>query len=662
VISDAFWRRHFAADPSVLGQILRLSNGSWQIIGVMPAGFTYPLGRVQVDLWVPYVMSRTEIARGPVNRGNLYVRVIARLRPEVSVDLARARMEQLMADLGREQPAWFAKVAVVVRPLKDAVVGTTVKSWLLMLLAAVGCVFAIVLVNVTNLFLTRATTRQREISVRVALGATRWQIARALLVESLLVALSGAALGVALAYWMVDLIKWSLPPGLPRAEMIAVDVRVLAAAVGAAVGAGVVFALAPTFAGSRMNLMDPLRDGGRVGSSFHGRRLRAGLVVAEVSLAVVLLVGAGLFMRSFARFMRVDVGLEYRGVVSVGVYPPIDTSSPERRLADSARAASALTEIAAAVRTLPGVDAVSAFDGGLPLADVQYVQRIIVPGRPKGDQDGIDIRRITPEYLDTMGLPLRRGRHFTEADNAVTSAPVVLLNDVAAARYLGDRDPLGAVVDIEGARTVVGIVGNTRSGGPETPPEPEAYIPLAQGGIRSAYLMIRTEADSLSLRSDVTSIVARVAPDARIGDFQLLTDIFDVLVAQRRFNMVLLGLFGLLAIAIASVGVYGVLTHLVQQQTQEIGIRLALGAEPRVVLGMILKGSMTLVGGGIAIGISTAWALSRVAAAFLFEIGPRDPVVLASVVALVAVIGLAASIMPARRAARVDPLTSLRAG
>jgi putative ABC transport system permease protein len=660
VISDAFWRAQFGADPAIVGRTLRLTNGVWEIVGVMPPGFTYPVAMPSRDLWVPYVIPANERIRGNTNDWNL--QVVARLNPGVTVDQARGRMDQIMRRLAIQYPTWFANVGLVIPTLKESIVGSALRSWLLMLLGAVACVLLMASVNVANLMLARATVRSREVGIRAALGATRWQLARGLLVESLILALAGTALGVVMAYWGVEVLRTFLPAGIPRADLIAVNVRVLEAATLAAVGTGVACGLMPALQGSRANLVGTLREGGRSGTATLGRqRLRAALVIAEVSLAMVLLVGAGLFMASFARLMRIDIGLDYHQVFTVGVYPHVDTASKTQRPLDMARAALVLTEMAERVRAIPGVEAASGFDGGLPLSGTEFGWILKLPGAEASMANQIVVYRITPEYPKTLRVPLLRGRLFTDAENRTDGAPVVLLNDVAVARYLGGREALGTTVDVMGNRTVVGIVGGTRTGGPETQVRPEAYLPLAQGGIRSGALMIRTHRDPSSLVAPITAIVSDLAPDARIGAFQTLDGLFSNLAAERQFNMLLVGLFGVLAIALAAVGIYGVVAYLVEQRTQEIGVRMALGARPSRILQMVLGRSVLVVGIGVALGLAAAWSLARFVAAFLFQVRPHDLVVYALVTSLLVLIGLLAAYVPARRAAKVDPLVALRA-
>jgi putative ABC transport system permease protein len=661
VISDALWRAQFGADPGIAGTLVRFSTGTWEIIGVMPAGFSYPVGVPQRDLWVPYVMTADERTRGPVNRNNAYLQAVARLKPGVTIAQARARMAEINAAMTAENPAWFKNVGVIVPTLQEAVVGSALRSWMLMVLGAVACVLLMAVANVANLQLARATVRAREIGVRAALGATRARIIRSLLVESVLLSLIGAALGVALAYWGVGAITRLLPPGLPRAAMIAVNARVLVTAVLIGMTTGVAAGLVPAAQGSRVDLLASLREGGRSGTASAGRhRARTALLIAEVSAAAVLLVGAGLFVSSFIRVMRIDVGLDHRGLVAVGIHPQLDGPANKPSQDSLNRAARELTEIADRARVLPGVQDASILDGGLPLSETEFVRAISVPGREPGADDRIDVYRITPEYPKTAGVSLRRGRLFGDADNRPTAAPVVLLNEVAAAKYLGDRDALGATVDIDGLYTVVGIVAGTRTDGPETEVRTEAYVPIAKSGADAGFLMFRTQADPGTFVTQLRAIVSDVAPDARVGAPQSLDALFSGLVARRRFNMALVGLFGVLAIAIATVGIYGVVSYLVEQRSREIGVRLALGAVPGKILQMILWQFSRVVGIGVAIGLLGAWMLSSLTRSFLFRVEPHDPLVFGGAAALLLLVGVIGSFVPARRAAGIEPVSTLR--
>jgi putative ABC transport system permease protein len=670
VLSDAFWHEQFAADPDIVGRPLRLSNGVWEIVGVMPPGFTYPLGTAPIDLWVPYVMAPREDLRLPTH--NSYVGVIARLKPDVTLGQARRRMTQLLASMSTQDPGWFKGRGVEVLTLKEATVGSAVELWMLLLLGAVGSVLLIACVNLANLLLARSTVRARDLGIRAALGASRWQLARGLLIESLLLSSLGTCLGVAFAYIGVEGLRASLPPGLFRGDLIAVNLRVLTASVCAAVATGLVMGVAPALNGSRGRVTGALREGGRGGTpSVARQRVRTALVVAELTLAVPLIVGAGLFVVSFARLMQIDVGVDYHHVLTQAVtphlMPPVaprqapDLAADQPIPPDRARAAADLAEMADRVRALPGVVSAAALEVGVPLLGVEFRTNITVPGRVVEESEGIRVFHVTRDYPTTMRIPLLRGRWFTSSEDRANGAPVVLLNDLAVRRFLADRDPLGTTVGIQGNRTVVGIVGATRIGGPEGDLHPEAYIPMAQVGVRSGYLVFRTDELPSALAAPIAGIVSQVAADAKVGTLQALDDVFAQLVAERRLSMWLFGLFGLLAVAIASVGIYGVVAYLVEQRTREIGVRLALGATPARILRLVMGRSAIVIAVGVSLGAGATWALARFVAAFLFRVPAHDVGIYLSLSGLLVAIGLLASVIPARRAARVDPLEALRA-
>jgi putative ABC transport system permease protein len=666
VISDAFWRRRFGADPTIVGRMLRLDNGEWQIEGVMPAEFADPFGGgfrdvlgSSVDMWVPYVVPAAERIRG--NDHNSYLKVIARLKPGVTVSRAQARMAQISAGLMSMYPSWYSYGGhAMVYPLANWTIGSAVKSWMLMLLGAAGCVLLIACVNVANLLLARATSRSHEIGIRAALGADRWRLARGLLVESVLLSAAGTGLATLVAYWLVGLLRAGLPPGVPRAAMIAVNGRVLWAAVAAAGTTGIGFGLFPAFAVSGPSVMGGLRASGpRTGTASPTRqRLRSVLVVGEVALAVALVVGAGLFSASFVHLMSVDIGIDYHGVLTASVVPTTSGATPQQR---SAAGIQQMEDVVRRVGALPGVTAAGALAGALPFSGNVSRVSVEVPGRGefKGD-DGPDRYFVTAGYLHALRLPLIRGRLFTETDDRAEGELLVLLNQTAARRYFGDTDPLGQAVEMSGQRRVLGIVGDMRPLGPETPTRPEAYAPLTQGDRAFGWIVIRSAGDPASLTAAVKAIVAGVMPHRVVPAPVLLENLFAPLVAQRRFNMLLVGLFGLLAMAIAVAGLYGVMSYLVAQRTQEIGVRIALGAAPGRVVGMMLKRALGLLATGLALGLGLAWEGASVVRSFLFEVSPHNASVYTGVTVLLLLAGLGAAYFPARRAAGVDPLVALR--
>ena len=545
--------------------------------------------------------------------------------------------------------------------LHELMVGR-VRNWMLMLLGSVTLLLAIACANVANLMLARATVRGREMGLRAALGATRWRLTRALLVEGILLSLAAAALGVLLSVWGVRVIRAWMPDGIPRVADIAVDLRVLAAAIVASVLTGVVFGLVPALQGARPDLAKALQSGSRSATSSAGaRRLRGALVVIEVALAVVLVVGAGLFTASFVKVTRIDPGFDYRGIFALGVGVRVD----QARFQDAVRRGRPYAHrMIEAVRAVPGVGQVEAVSGGLPLSGGRVSLSVSVPGRaPLERHDAeIDTRVVTPGYLQMLGIPLVRGRYLSAEDR--DGAPsVVIVNETAARKYWPGADALGQRIRIEKTeRTVVGIAGDIRHGGPEAPPLQEAYVPLAQEEIIQATLVMRPRGDPAALLPAVKAAIWSVNPDQTLYTDRVTLDAYmDSLIAQRRFNMALLALFGVLGLVISAVGIYGVMAYIVSQRTREIGVRMALGASRRAVVRMVLVNSGLLVAGGLVLGSVGAWYLSTVARSFLFELDARDPRAFIAAIACLTVAAFIATVVPARRAARVDPMIALRA-
>lgn len=676
IITDDLWRRRFGSDPDVIGRVMTFENGAREVVGVLPAGFVYPLGSVVVsaiDLWVPYVPTPRDVAR---DGGRTYsLTVVARLRGGVTVEQADQQMRRVRDGLADEHPHWFADVGIAVRAMQDSIVSERVRAWMLLLLAAVGGVLLVACLNVANLLLARALARGREVALRSALGASRGDLVRGLLVESLLLSLAGAAAGVLVAFWAVDLLRATLPEQLPRLSSIAVDVRVLGVTGAVAVLTGLVFGTLPAASFARGDVAGQLRLAGRTSTGERrGHRLRTGLVLAEVSVAVVLLAGAALFAASFARVAGIDLGLDTEGVVAFGVSPRIEhVPAPSLAIGERpddaglARLASSQAAIAHAldrVRAVPGVLAATAIGGGLPLSGSSMTMPLRVPGReaPFTGDDEPFTHGATPDYLAVMGATLERGRWFTAED--VRGAPAVaVLSDVAAHRFF-DGDPIGRTFTFDGDDmpiTVVGVIRGIRHGGPEAAVRPQVFVPYAQSDQPAADIVVRSAAGQAALVPQVQEAIRAAVPTALLYEPQTLARHFSRLTAQRRFNMVVLGLFGALALLIAAVGIYGLMAFLVAQRTREFGVRLALGAAPRGVLRLVLGRALWLVGLGLAIGLVLAVALERLVRAFLYEARPYDPAVYATVVVLLGLVGVAAALGPARRAARVDPIVALRA-
>jgi len=659
ILSYGFWQRRFGGDPAVVGRTVALNDEPWEVVGVMPAGFEYPVATSRPpDVYVPPGFGEKDLVRGTAL--NLVWTAIGRLGRGVSIQQASNEVDRLSIALEAQYPKWHPGGGLRAHcvPLQQHVVGSA-PSWLFMLLGAVALVLLIACANVANLMLARATVRRPEIAIRAALGASRGAIARALLVESVLLSLGGAALGLLLAFAGVRAVIPWLPPGLPRAASIAIDLRVLATAISAALLVGVGFGLVPALQLSRPNLSAAVKGGGRSTAGDTGsHRLHGALVVSEVALAVVLVVGAFLLTGSFARLMQIGAGFDYTHLLFVALHRT-ETSGG----GGGAEARDYTERMLAAVSAVPGIQA-GAVAGPLPLSG-QFVNKDVTVGSRvfSGLAVGIEHRLVTPEYLKVLRLPLLRGRHLTDDDRAGTQ-PVVVINEAAARMYWPGQEALGQRLLVEKEtveRFVVGIIGDIRSFGPEEPVRPESYIPLAQGAAGGAVLVMRTPGDPLKTLPAVKAAIWSVNKHQRIsGAVFTLEQYMERLVAQRRFNMTLLALFGVVGLVIAAVGVFGVLAYQVAQRTGEIAVRMALGASAIGVLLMVLRRAGVLVGLGMAIGTGFAWYFSRLARAFLFQIEPTDPRVFAAALAVVACAGLAAAVVPARRAASVDPLVALR--
>jgi putative ABC transport system permease protein len=662
LLSHRFWQRQYGGVPGIVGSSIDLNEERWEIVGVLPPDFSYPVGSLQpAELFVPLVFTDDQRVRGQSRNYNFLT--IGRLRPGVSVASADTAMKQVTASLVAEHPKWYGGRTARVIPLHEQFVGREVRLWMLMLLGAVAFVLVIACANVANLMLARATTRARELGIRAALGAGRLRLIRGVLAENLVLSAAGTALGVAVGAIGVALIRQWLPAGIPRVAQIGVDWRVLGAAAAAAVVTGLLFGALPALASSKPDLASGLREGGRSGSAgVARRRVRSALVVAEVALATVLLVGAGLFLASFLNLVRVDMGFDYRGVLTPGsVYVPFDRTDTEGSFA---RGRAYAQDVVSSIASVPGVTEVAFVSGGLPLEGSWNRTTVELPGRGelKEDADSLDIRGATPGYLELMRLPLKAGRYLNAADRE-GAAPVIVINEAAARRYWGDESAIGQRVTVQRIeRTVVGIVGDIRHLGPEQPARQEAYVPLAQDRTIGGDIVVRTQGDPVALLPAVKAAIWRVNPEQRLANTTVtLEGYYERLIERRRFNMAMLVLFGVLGLAIAAVGIYGVMAYLVSQRTSEFGLRMALGATRGTLVRMVIGQAGLLVATGLAIGAAAAWAASGWVSAFLFGVEGPGPVVFGAAVAVLAAAGTLAAALPARRAAGVDPLVALRA-
>jgi putative ABC transport system permease protein len=531
------------------------------------------------------------------------------------------------------------------------------RTWTFLLLGAVACVLLIASVNLATLMLVRATTRGRELGIRSALGASRWDLVRTLVVESLVLSLTGATLGVLVAWIGVDFLRAAMPAEVPRVATIGVNLRVLGATMTTAIVTGLTFGLAPIVQFSRTKSSPLLHDRGRANTaSVDRQRLRTALVVTEVALAVMLLVGSGLFLASFEAVTHVDLGVDVRNVLTIRIRPLVGPAELQGALQ---RHRGLLLEVLDRARAIPGVEVASLLDGGLPFRGDLKTADLTIPGRTDGTKEDIDRNQITPDYFRALRVPLRQGRFFTNEDRQ-GSEPVVILNAAAAEKYFPSDDPIGQVVNLEGVRRIIGVVGNIRHDGPETDLRREAFVPLAQSHVIAATLVLRTSRPTAAVLPEIKAAIWSQFPDLALPDIKMLGGYVDALTAQRRVNMLLIGLFGLLGLAIAAVGIYGVMAYIVTQRTQEIGIRMALGAWPALILWSVLGRASRQLGLGLAIGLLGAWVLSGLVEEFLFRVPPHDIVVYAGSGALILLVGLLAALLPAHRAARVEPIIALR--
>nr|MDQ3069581.1 ABC transporter permease [Acidobacteriota bacterium] len=672
VLSDGLWRRRFGGDPSLIGKTIPLEGGAYEVVGVMPAEFEYPVGAPRAnDLWVPYVVPADERIRNPSTR-SIYLQAIARLKPGVSHEQAYANIDQIALALQQAHPQWNKDNYAGTRPLRDHLVGARTKSWMLLLLGAVALVLLIACANVANLMLARATTREREIGIRAALGAGRWRLIRQLITESLVLSVTGTLLAVLLAWWGVSVLRTAMPEGVPRISTIALDLRVLGAAAALSVITGVLFGLVPALQLSRPDLTHALKDGARGASAGRARTfMRSALVISEVALAVILLVGAALFIGSFRTLMKIDPGFDPTNVLTVSISPrfePARASTPAAPGAPAAPAPApqdhtrAFADIVERLQRVPGVTYASLISGGMPLGGSMSITTLRIAGRTlEGQDSGISIRRVTPDYHEALGITLIAGRYIEPSDRDGTPL-VVMINESAAKKYFPGESAVGKMVNLNsGDRTIIGVVGDVYQSSLETAPRTEAYTPMAQGRSIFAELIVKTAGDPYDVLPQVKQAVLAAMPDVPLRNVRTMEEVIARRVAQRRLNMLLLGLFGVLGLVIAAVGIYGVMAYVVAQRTREIGVRMALGATRATVVRMVLRNAAVLMALGLAAGGVLAWFLSFAAKTFLFKMDVNDPRAFAAAIAALAVAGLVASVIPARRAASVDPMVALRA-
>ena len=662
VVSYSLWQRHFGGDRNVIGKSITLTGANATVIGVMPQGFQFPGGAnmipglqfaLQNDVWMPLAFTNEEKAR----QGNLNLAVIGRLKPGVTP----LQGENELRTLQKSLPLGTLDYTLNVLPLHQQMVGK-IRKLLLVLLATVAFVLLIACANIANLLLARATSRQKELAIRAALGAWRLRLVRQLLIESLLLSLTGGALGLLLAVWGNSLLVSLIPEDVPRIHDVSVDMRILLFTLFVSLATGIVFGLIPALQTSRIDLNQSLKEGLRgTTSGLQQNRLRGLLVVSEVALALVLLVSAALLLKSFVRLLEVRPGFNPDKVLTLQVELP--SLPPSRYVKDEEKTAF-FQQLPDRLEALPGVTSAAAVVS-LPLSGAFESTEIILEGQesvPEAQRPEADYTTVTPNYFVTLQIPLLQGRQFTRQDTK-DSTPVIIINDILASRCWPNQDPVGKRLTVgfeKIPRQVIGVVASIKQTTLAAESRPAMYMPNLQAPIGGMTVLVRTTGDPAALAGSVREQVRAIDKDVPVTHILTMDQVFGASVAQPRFSLLMMGLFALLALVLSMVGIYGVMSYSVSRRAHEIGVRIALGAGARQVLALVLREGMVLALTGIAIGALGAFALTRLMASLLFEVSAKDPIAFASVAALLAGVALVACYIPARRATRVDPLVALR--
>jgi putative ABC transport system permease protein len=679
LLSHGLWRRSFGGDSAIVGREIKLGGESFTVTGVMPPGLPFFDNTPEVELWTPIAFAPGD---GTDTRSDHFVNLVGRLKPGVTI----AQAQEDASAIARRVEEQFPEnkgLGALIRPAHEQLTGDSSRA-LYVLLGAVAFVLLVACVNVANLMLARAAAREREMAIRASLGASRARIMRQLMIECLPLGLMGGALGVLLALWGIDLLESLLPATLPRHNEIGVNGRVLSFTAALALLTVLLFGLLPALQAVKADMRAALGEGGRGGS--RQGRLRRLLVVAEVALALVLLVGAGLMVRSFVKLRQADVGFNERNVLTMRVPLP-DAKYPIPNDANDPRIPTGLAfyeQLLERVEALPGVKAVSV-STVLPLGSMaNWGKGFSVEGRPAPPSlDRVPTVRyaiISHDFFRTFGVSIRRGRSFTAQDRE-NSQPVAIVNETIARRFFPNEDPVGKTIWMGPhehllspeaqrpenrfiRRVIVGVVADVKGGGLNQPAAPLVYAPLHQyrrdGWANTLTLAAQTEAAPDTLTAAIRAQVRALDREQPVTSVRTVGELLDRSLSEAKFNLLLLGLFAVVALALAAIGVYGVMSYAVAQRTREIGIRMALGAQPRSVLRLVVGQGMTLVSIGVVIGVAAAWALTRLMSTMLFETPATDPATFAAISLSLGSVALVACWIPAWRAAKVDPMVALR--
>jgi putative ABC transport system permease protein len=664
ILSDELWQRRFGGDRGVLGTTVTLDGKQFQVIGVMPPRFTFPIGSNPPELWIPMsILRQTQDGSQPMTeqRDNDFFQCIARLKPNVSIRQAQANIDTITANWRRQYPDTKLHVGAKAIPEISAMIGNT-HSALLMLCAMAACVLLVACVNVANLLLARSLSRNREITIRAALGAGRWHIIKELLAESILLGALGGLAGLLIAIWGIDSLKAFLP-SIPRIAEISPDPRVLTFTAFISLGVGVFAGLLPAWRASHPNLATSLNESSRRSSEGRtGGRTRAGLVVVEIVLALVLLTSAGLLVQSFVRLQKVPAGFDTTDVITARV------ALPETNYGKPEQAAEFYKKLLSRVSNLPGVQS-SGAAWWIPLSGSEISFTFNIEEHPvaPGQQSIAQLNVVTPDYFQAMRAPIRRGRAFTERDDR-HAPPVAIVSESFAKQFFPDEDPIGKRIIPNGSvdpgkppvREIVGVVADMHLISLRLPPKPQIYVPHEQFAIQSMSIFVRTQLDSQSLTNTLRRTVAEIDKEVPVYRTRTLADYMAGSIAQPRLNAMLVGLFAVIALLLATAGIFGVMSYSATQRTREIGIRLALGAQRFDVFRLVVGQGMRFVGVGLLLGLIGVFACTRLLQSLLFGVGATDLLTILSVTILLAFVAFIACWWPARRASGVDPVIALR--
>jgi putative ABC transport system permease protein len=662
VLSHVLWETQFGADPSILGRKIVLDGQPYEVIGVLPARGAFD--RAYSQIWRPLAFEP-----GNLTRDFHWLTSFALLKPGLTLQQARAQMDGIGAQIAAQFPASNKGWGVNVEPFAETIAGPQLRRSVWIMMAAVGMVLLIGCANLANLMMARAAAREREVAVRASLGAGRWRLIRQFLTESVLVSVCGGVLGIAVGYAVMELLRFALPPySLPREVSVTMDSRVLLFALVISVLTGILFGLAPALQAARPQLAASMKEGGR-GSTIGGarRRIRSALVVVEVALAFVLLTGAGLLLRSFESMMRVETGYDSNNVISMGL--PLS----EKKIPDPARVNMRYREILARIEALPGVRN-AALTSVLPLEGWGYGMPFQIAGQTLVDmahRPACFFKIVSPDYFQTLGIKLRRGRGLSEQD-AKGGPPVTVINETMVKRYFKQQDPMGQrilIQDIVPGKTqlgpeipwqVVGVIADENVAGLTDDGSAGVYMSNEQSPQYGMSLVVRTALDPLALDHAMRAAIHDVDKDQPLTDVRTLDQVKSESVASDKLQTRLLGIFAAAAMLLAAIGIYGVIAYAVVQRTHEMGIRAALGASAGNLLRLVLTSGMALTGAGLALGFLGSLAATRLMSNLLFGVSPRDPITLAVVAVLLGLVAFIACLIPARRATKVDPVVALR--